>query len=169
MIDPLLVEAATKSGLVWLRPTTQARSWPAWHRWHEGAFLVVSGASEQALPVLTGPVEVLVPSKSTGARLVSVLTEASPVNPSDPQWLACAQALAPHRLNSRQSPAELPHHWRHIGAQLTRLVPGELAERPGHHRSGNGQTPVQASSGGRHPWHWRGRRSRLRTIHGEGR
>jgi hypothetical protein len=64
----LLAEAAGKSGLLWIRPAGQDRSWPAWHVWHDGAVLVVSGPGEQELPPLEGPVELVLRSKDVGSR-----------------------------------------------------------------------------------------------------
>jgi hypothetical protein len=156
----LLAEAAAKTGLVWLRPTDQARSWPAWHRWHEASLWVISGPGEQELPALLGDVDVIVGSKSTGARLLTVRCQAATLDPAEPQWLAMAAVLAPHRLNSRLSPIELPQHWRSAGVTITSLVPGAVGERPGHYAQDSGAAPARpsaATTSGWRPWHWRGR------------
>lgn len=159
----LLAEAATKSGLVWLRPAGQARAWPAWHVWHESAVVVVSGPGEQQLPELSGPVDVLLRSKDTGARLITVRATATELTPDDESWAGAAAALAASRLNSASSPAELPARWRGT-VRITRLVAeGEALEGPGRYdpASGAASPPMTtATTSGWRPWHLRGRRRR---------
>lgn len=160
----LLAEAATKSGLVWLRPDIDGdtRSWPAWHVWHEGAVLVVRGPGEQELPTLSGPVEIVLRSKDSGARLLRVVGRAEVLDPTDPLWLPAAQALAASRLNSVHSPAELPDHWRHTGVQVVRIIAvGTAAERPGRYDQDDASAapvPTDANTAGWSPWHAGGRR-----------
>ncbi len=159
----LLAEAATKSGLVWLRPAGQTRSWPAWHVWLDGSVLVVGGAGEQQLPALRGPVDVLVRSKESGARLITVSTSASEVTPDDEGWDAAAAALAAGRLNAPVLPAALADRWRGT-AVLTRLTPaGPALERPGRYDDASGAAAVEPAPGttsGWRPWHLGGRRRR---------
>ena len=162
----LLAEAAGKSGLVWLRPHGQQRAWPAWHVWSSGAVLVVSGPGEQELPPLDGPVDLVLRSKDTGGRLLTVTATASTLAPDDGAWPAAAEALAASRLNSAHSPAALVDHWRSSGAVVTRVAPlpdAEPVEAPGHYDEGSGAAapvPSPATTSGWRPWHAGGRRRR---------
>ncbi len=61
------------------------RAWPAWHVWLDGAAYVVSGPGEQPLPPLDGEVELILRSKDTWARLVTVRATASTVSPARPR------------------------------------------------------------------------------------
>lgn len=163
--DALLAEAATKSGLVWLRPAAASRPWPAWHIWLDGAVLVVSGPGEQDLPELGGDVEMMLRSKDSGARILTLSARAERVAPDDDGWASAAAALAGSRLNSSRLPAELAAHWREVGATITRLVPaGEPKEQPGSYSTDSGAAPVPptpATTSGWRPFHLRGRRRRL--------
>ncbi len=79
----LVAEACTRSDLVWLRTVGESRGGEstggesrggesrhhaAWHVWHDDAVCIVYGAGEQALPLLSGEVEVVARSKDSGAR-----------------------------------------------------------------------------------------------------
>jgi hypothetical protein len=167
-VEALLAEAATKSGLVWLRPQGQARAWPAWHVWLDGAVVVVSGPGEQELPDLDGELELLLRSKDTGARLLTVPARAERLVPGEDAWLPAAEALAGSRLNSRHSPAELPAHWRETGAVITRVVPaGTPVEQPGDYSTASHAAPPApspATTSGWLPWHAGGRRKRTRWF-----
>ncbi len=162
--DALLAEAASKSGLVWLRPSGQSRAWPAWHVWHDGAVLVVSGPGEQDLPELVGDLELMLRSKDSGARLLSLPARAERLAPDDERWPDAAEALAGSRLNSHHLPAELPGHWREVGAQVTRVVPaGAPSEQPGEYSTDSHAAPpapTPATTSGWLPWHARGRSRR---------
>lgn len=159
----LLAEAASKSGLVWLRPAGQTRAWPAWHVWHEGAVHVVSGQGEQQLPPLDGPVDVLIRSKDSGARLLTVPATATTLRPDDQAWQSAAAALAASRLNSATAPADLPDQWR-TSALITRLTVDRPAlEGPGRYDDASGAAPpppTTATTSSWRPWHLRGRRRR---------
>ncbi len=161
----LLAEAASKSGLVWLRPAGQSRAWPAWHVWHDGAVVVVSGPGEQQLPQLSGPVQITVRSKDTGARLIVVAASATTLSPDDEGWPAAATALAASRLNSTAAPADLPQRWRGT-CVITRVVAQDAAlEGPGHYDDASGAAPppaTAATTSDWRPWHLRGRRRRRR-------
>lgn len=184
--DALLAEAAGKSGLVWLRRNGEQRWWPAWHVWHEGAVVVVSGPGEQELPDLDGggsdgprtdgprtdgglllrsvDVELLLRSKDSGARLLTVPARAQRLDPLSPQWQAAAEALAASRLNSAHAPAGLPAHWREVTAVITRVSPaGTALEQPGSYDPASGAAAPAASAAttsGWRPWHARGRQGR---------
>ncbi len=159
----LLAEAASKTGLVWLRPAGQQRAWPAWHVWHEGAVHLVSGPGEQQLPPLAGEVDLLVRSKDTGQRLLTVPALATTLSPDDERWLPAATALAASRLNSPVPPAELPARWQ-AGATVTRVeARGAATERPGSYDDASGAAeppPAEGTTSTWRPWHLGGRRRR---------
>lgn len=164
--EALLAEAASKSGLVWLRPATASRPWPAWHVWNDGAVLVVSGPGEQELPELIGDVQMMVRSKDSGARILTVPARAERLAPDGDAWAGAAEALAASRLNSSRLPAELAAHWREVGVTITRLVPaGPPTEEPGSYSTDSGAAPVPptpATTSGWRPFHLGGRRRRFR-------
>jgi hypothetical protein len=170
-IDPaalaLVAEGATKSGVIWVRPSASDRHRLAWHAWHDGAVLLVSGGGEQELPPLEGVVEVVVPSKDTGARLATVLTRAHTLAPGTQEWADAVAVLAAKRLNDRD-PAGQRDRWAREGA-VVRLEPVRV-EHTGagddDAPSGAVRPPQDGATTGRRPWHWRGRphrRRRLRT------
>jgi hypothetical protein len=166
--DALVAEAATKSDLLWVRPTAGAdeRAWPAWHIWHEGAAYVVSGPGEQQLPPLSGPVEVVLRSKDTWVRLVTVAGTASTVPPDDPAWPDVAAALKAKRLNA-PDPDRLLERWAAANI-ITRLsVDGGIVEGPGHYDDRSGAAPPppsEATTARWAPWHLRGRRNTRRAA-----
>ncbi|WP_426566036.1 hypothetical protein ACPPVT_05575 [Angustibacter sp. McL0619] len=164
VLGALVAEAAAKSGLVWVRPRGGSRAWGVWHAWHEGAVLVASGPGEQDLGDLGVDVDLILRSKDTGSRLVTVAASAQLLDPSSQEWTAAAEALAPGRLNSAALPAELPEHWRVTGVRITRFVPtGEAAEQPGSYDDASGAAPPAPSAATTSswlPWHLRGRRGR---------
>jgi hypothetical protein len=161
----LLAEAATKSDLVWLRPAGEQRAWPAWHVWHEDAVHVVSGGPEQVLPRLDGPVELLLRSKDTWQRLLTVPAHAAALRPDDERWAAAAAALAASRLNAPVPPAQLPDVWRDT-ATVTRIeAVGPPSEEPGRYSADSHAAPpppTPATTSGWRPWHAGGRRRRRR-------
>jgi hypothetical protein len=161
----LIAGACTKSAVLWLKPSGEGRFHPAWHVWHEDAVHVVSGIGEQLLPNLTGPLDVLVPSKDTGARAVTFTAWGEPLAAGDPNWDDAAAALRAARLNTLE-PDEQRARWA-SGAMITRLEPvAVVAHGAGREDEGSGaaapaRTP--ATTTGRRPWHLRSRsRGRLR-------
>jgi hypothetical protein len=167
--EALVAEAAAKSDLLWVRPgvsdptgpTNRAgRAWPAWHVWHEGAAYVVSGPGEQQLPALAGEVEVVLRSKDTWARLVTVRGTATTVLPEDADWAEVASALKAKRLNA-PDPDRLLERWAAANT-ITRLaLAGGLVERPGQYDEHSGAAPpppTDATTVHWAPWHLRGRR-----------
>ena len=159
----LLAEGASKSDVVWLRPAGQSRAWPAWHVWHAGAVHVVSGGGEQQLPDLAGQVDVLVRSKQTSARLITVPTTAQRLDPEDDVWAQAATALAASRLNATCPAAELVTLWRGTTAMYRFDVCAPALERPGRYDDASGSAappPTAATTSGWRPWHLRGRRRR---------
>jgi hypothetical protein len=163
-VGALVAEAATKSGLVWVRPSGGSRAWGVWHVWHEGAVLVASGPGEQELPDVGAEVDLILRSKDTGARLVTVGARAQVLDPHGDDWPAAAEALAGARLNSAALPAELPQHWRDTGVRITRFTPTrEAREQPGSYDDASGAAPPApspATTSSWLPWHLRGRRGR---------
>ncbi len=159
----LLAAAAAKTGLIWVRPVAGGRTWAVWHVWHQDAFVVVAGPGEQELPQLPAVVEVVVRSKDSGARLLTVTARAQVLDVEDPRWAGAAEALSASRLNADRPPAELPDHWRGTGVRIVRLQPDQAREHPGRYGTGSGAaapSPSSATTSGRRPWHLRGRHGR---------
>jgi hypothetical protein len=161
----LLAETAAKSDILWVRRDGERRAWPAWHVWHDDAVHMVSGGDEQELPPLDGRVEVLLRSKDTWQRLLTVQALASTVLPDDDRWLDAATALAAVRLNATVSPATLPDVWR-TTATITRIdAVDEPVERPGRYDDASHAAPpppTPATRSAWRPWHAGGRRRRRR-------
>ena len=170
-VTRLIHEAATKSGLLWVR-LPDGGTHPVWHVWHDDgddrgtgpAAYVVSGPGEQPLPWLPDEVELILRSKDTGGRLVTVHATVREVTPEDAGWDAAVDVLRPERLNAVGDTAE---RWRQ-SCTIHLLTPhGRLVEGPGSYGDGSGRAPVRpvatATSGWR-PWHWRGRADARRNT-----
>ena len=129
MGDPLVEEATRRSAVVWLRPADAERALPAWHVWHAGAALVVTGPGEQPLPGVRpgGRVLVLVRSKERqGDLLVQWWADVEQVAPGTPQWDEVVPLLAAARLNAPDG-EEQPARWARE-ASVLRLVPDGTQE-----------------------------------------
>jgi hypothetical protein len=144
--------------VVWVRPTASDRHHLAWHAWHDGAVLIVSGGGEQELPRLEGVVEVVVPSKDSHVRLATVLTRAQVLPPGTLEWAAAVGVLAAKRLNERDPGGQMDR-WART-ATIVRLQPVRVE----HTGAGTDDTPAGAvrppadgTTTGRRPWHWKGR------------
>ncbi len=161
----LVKEAGTKSGLLWVRPAP-GRAWPAWHVWLDGAAYVVSGPGEQELPPLAGPVDLVLRSKDTGARLLTLRATATTVTPDDPDWEPVTTALKADRLNA-PDPEHLVERWAGSNT-VTRLAPtGGVVEAPEAYDASSGAAappPTPATTSGWAPWHLRGRRTTRRQA-----
>jgi hypothetical protein len=170
-VTRLTHEAASKSGLLWVR-LPGGETHPVWHVWHDDgdergtgpAAYVVSGPGEQPLPWLPDEVELILRSKDTGGRLITVHATAREVTPEDAGWDAAVEVLRPERLNAVGDTAE---RWRQ-SCTIHKLTPhGRLVEGPGSYTDGSGVAPVHpaatATSGWR-PWHWRGRADARRNT-----
>ena len=167
----LTAEAATKSGLLWIRVPGGATH-PVWHVWRpadEGrgtpaAVLVVSGPGEQHLPWLPEHVELVLRSKDTGGRLLVVPATASEVVPGSLGWDAAVDLLRPARLNAT---GDLAARW-HDTATIHVLVPAtEAVEGPGGFDDSAGSAPVRPAAPATarwRPWHWRGRAGTRRSA-----
>lgn len=167
----LVAEACAKSDVVWLRPVEQARAQAAWHVWHRGEICVLQGNGEQPLPQLTGPVEVIVPSKDTRARLVTLIATPRELEPGTAQWTAAAEALAASRLNATdaagaEGPGTIPR-WAEE-AQIYALHPdGVLEAVSGDEETPDGRLPPPDSRWTtltRRPFHAGRRRRRARRL-----
>jgi hypothetical protein len=161
----LVGEAASKSSLLWVRPTPE-RAWPAWYIWRDPSAYVVSGPGEQQLPPLAGPVDLILRSKDTWARLLTLRASATTVAPDDPDWPEIAAALKLDRLNA-PDPDGLLARWAATNT-ITRLTPqGGVVERPGSYDESSGAAappPTEATTASWAPWHLRGRRRTRRNA-----
>jgi hypothetical protein len=160
----LVKEAGSKSGLLWVRPAPD-RAWPAWHVWLDGAAYVVSGPGEQQLPDLAGDVELVLRSKDTWARLVTVRAHATTVEPTAPDWAEVAAALKGKRLNA-PDPDQLLDRWAAANT-ITRLDLGRALESPGSYDESSGAAapaPTEATTVSWAPWHLRGRKNTRRNA-----
>ena len=163
-VTRLIHEAASKSGLIWIR-VPGAGTHPVWHVWHDDgdargtgpAAYVVSGPGEQSLPWLPEEVELVLRSKDTGGLLLTVHASAQEVTPADEGWDAAVEVVRPERLNAV---GDVASRWAQ-GCTIHVITPhGRLVEGPGAYRSDSGATAVRPSSGTTarwRPWHWRGR------------
>jgi hypothetical protein len=161
----LVKEAGSKSGLLWVRPAPD-RAWPAWHVWLDGAAYVVSGPGEQELPPLDGPVDLVLRSKDTWARLLTLRATATTVTPEDADWDDVTAALKAARLNA-PDPEHLVERWARSNT-VTRLAPtGGVLEAPERYDESSGAAappPTPATTSGWAPWHLRGRRRTRRQA-----
>ena len=145
---------------------------PVWHVWHDDgddrgtgpAAYVVSGPGEQSLPWLPDEVELILRSKDTGGRLITVHATAREVTPEDAGWDAAVDVLRPERLNAVGDTAE---RWRQ-SCTIHVLTPhGRLVEGPGSYTDGSGAAavrPAAAATSRWRPWHWRGRAGARRNT-----
>ena len=135
--------------MLWLRPRTGSdteRPVAAWHVWHDGAVLLVSGGLEQQLPELVdgAEVEVTVRSKDKGSRLVTFIAAAQRVGPEDDAWQAAVAELHAKRLNPPDG-EEQPARWAREST-VTRLTPtGLVTEAPGRMPRGSGRAEPPSS------------------------
>ena len=170
-VTRLIHEAASKSGLLWVR-VPDGGTHPVWHVWHDDgdergagpAAYVVSGPGEQSLPWLPDEVEIILRSKDTGGRLVTVHATARELTPDDPAWDAAVDVLRPARLNAV---GDVGERWRR-SCTIHVLTPhGRPVESPGTYADRSGATrvtPVAATTAGWRPWHWRGRAGARRNA-----
>ena len=170
-ITRLTHEAASRSGILWVR-VPGAGTHPVWHVWHgDGdergagpAAYVVSGPGEQSLPWLPEDVELVLRSKDTGGRLLTLRATAREVPPDSPQWDAAAAVLRPERLNGV---GDLEERWR-ASCTIHVLTPhGRPVEAPGGYADDDGAAPVRPAAGTTarwRPWHWRGRAGARRNT-----
>ena len=171
-VTRLTQEAASKSGLLWVRLPDGA-SFPVWFVWHDPgdergpgpSAYVVSGPGEQYLPWLPDEVVVVFRSKDTGGRLLTLHATARALEPGSTEWDQAVELLRPERLNSVGDPSE---RWRDTCTVHVLTPHGRPVEAPGHYTDRSGAAPVRpapAATARWRPWHWRGRsRARRNTI-----
>jgi hypothetical protein len=155
----LVDQGCRRSGVIWVRPFDDGRLRPAWHHWDGAAVLLVSGPGEQSLPGLTGLVEVVVPNKVTGARLVTFAARAEHLSPDTAPWHEAATALSAVRLNGPGPTAQVAA-WAGT-CLVTRLVPlTVLSSGAGGTAEPSGAAAAPPNPGTtvtRRPWHLGGR------------
>jgi hypothetical protein len=152
----LLGEAMNKSGLIWIE-VADDRTWPAWHVWDDGAALVVSGPGEQPLPWLPPEVRLILRSKDTGGRLLTVRAGVHVLEPGTPQWQRAAELLRASRLNAVDDSLT---RWA-AECTVTALIPFDSPlEFPGAYAAHDHREPparTAATTTSWRPWHWQGR------------
>ena len=163
----LIAEACNKSSVLWVRTVGSTRHQMAWHVWHAGAVYVVYGVDEQMLPLMSGQVEVVVPSKDTGARLVTFVAQADILPARSPEWEEAAAALSASRLNATDTDTQ--HDRWASGTLVTRLTPLHVsAAGAGDDSSESGAVVPPGSPattfGDHQPWHVRGRDRARRAL-----
>ena len=163
-VTRLTHEAMSKSGLLWVRLPDGATH-AVWHVWHDDgdergtgpAAYVVSGPGEQSLPWLPDEVELLLRSRDTGGRLLTLRATVRELNAQDDGWDAAVEVLRPERLNAV---GDVAKRWAQ-SCTIHLLTPhGRPVEQPGSYASDSGATSVRPSPGTTarwRPWHWRGR------------
>lgn len=160
-VTALFAEAATKSGLLWVQIPGD-RAWAVWHAWHEGRVLVVSGPGEQHLPWLPPEVVLVLRSKDTGGRLLSVSGRVEDLTPGTAEWEAAVGVLRPLRLNA---PAGTEERWARECVIRAMTPYGAALEAPGSMADDDGRRPVRPEATATttwRPWHLRGRPQRRR-------
>jgi hypothetical protein len=165
-VTALFAEAASKSGLMWVQPP-EDRPWPFWHAWVEDTVYVVSGPGEQTLPWLPDDVLLVVRSKDTGGRLLTVRATVRELRPDDEQWVAATEALRAGRLNLRGDDAldGAVQRWARECTVRALRPYGSPVEAPGSFPTTSGAAPPPATDATTtqwRPWHWRGRPRRRR-------
>lgn len=163
----LIAEACNKSNVLWVRAVGTTRHHLAWHVWHDDAVYIVYGVDEQMLPLMSGQVEVVVPSKDTGARLVTFVAQADILPARSPEWDAAATALSAARLNTTD-PDGQRDRWA-SGTLVTRLSPLQvITAGAGDDSSSSGAVAPPGSAattvGEHQPWHVRGRAKTRRAL-----
>lgn len=163
-VTRLLAEAASKSGVMWVE-VPDAGTHAVWFVWHDDedprgsgpAAYVVSGLGEQTLPYLPAEVTLILRSKDSGARLLSLRASAREIDPSTPEWDSAAEVLRAERLNAT---GDVLARWRE-GATIHVLTPhGRPEESPGSYAAESGRiavSPARGTTARWRPWHWRGR------------
>jgi len=157
----LFAEAAAKSGLMWVEVPGD-RAWPFWHAWAQETVYAVSGPGEQPLPWLPEQVKLVVRSKDTGGRLLTVQATVRELGPDDEDWGPATEALKASRLNATD---DLEARWRTEGTVRAFRPFGAPLEGPGSYPQTSGAAPVPPSAATTahwKPWHWRGRPRRRR-------
>ena len=137
-VTALLAEAAGKSDIMWVDVPGE-RSFPVWYAWVTDRFYVVSGEGEQLLPRLPEVVRLILRSKDSGGRLLTVNATAHLLAPHTPSWETAVAA-----------------RWAESGAVHALHPFGPPVEAPGAHPDDAGRSPLApapATTVGWRPWH----------------
>ncbi|MGA8045272.1 MAG: hypothetical protein WCA30_03310 [Dermatophilaceae bacterium] len=148
----LLAEAAGKSDIMWVEVPGE-RAFPVWYAWVTDRFYVVSGEGEQLLPPLPEVVRLVLRSKDTGGRLLTVSATAHRLAPHTPSWEQAVAALAAERLNATDDVAV---RWAASGVVHALHPFGEPLAAPGSHTGDSGRAavlPAPPTTLGWRPWH----------------
>ena len=148
----LLAEAAGKSDIMWVEVPGE-RTFPVWYAWVTDRFYVVSGDGEQLLPPLPEVVRLVLRSKDTGGRLLTVSATAHRLAPHTPSWEEAVAALMAERLNATDDVAA---RWAESGTVHALHPFGEPLAAPGSHTGESGRAtvlPAPATTVGWRPWH----------------
>ena len=151
-VTGLLAEAANKSDIVWVEVPGD-RAFAVWHAWASDRFYLVSGAGEQLLPPLPEVVNLILRSKDSGGRLLTVQATAHLLEPHTESWETAVAALAGERLNATD---DLAARWAESGSVYALHPFGEPLAAPGRQSSESGRTPLvpaPATTVGWRPWH----------------
>ena len=151
-VTALLAEAAGKSDIMWVEVPGE-RSFPIWYAWVTDRFYVVSGEGEQLLPPLPEVVRLVLRSKDTGGRLLTVTATAHRLEPHTPSWDQAVAALAAERLNAT---GDVVSRWAETGLVHALHPFGAPVAAPGAHTGESGRATVQPAPGttvGWRPWH----------------
>ena len=151
-VTALLGEAAGKSAIMWVDVPGE-RSFPVWYAWATDRFYVVSGAGEQLLPPLPEVTRLILRSKDTGGRLMTVTASAHLLEPHTPSWETAVTALAAARLNATD---DVKARWAESAAVHALHPFGSPVAAPGSHSDDSGRAtlvPAPPTTVGWRPWH----------------
>lgn len=165
-VTRLLAEAATRSDVAWLR-LPDGSTHPMWFVWHDDGDLrgpgpvihVVSGPGEQTLPWLPPEVEVILRSKDSRNRLLTVAASVTEIRPDSPRWDAAVAVLRAERLNAI---GDVRARWRESSTIHLIAPHGRLLAAADQGVDRRLVEPSPGTTAGRSPWHWRGRPQRRR-------
>jgi len=151
-ITGLLAEAAKKSDILWVDVPGE-RSFAVWHAWDTDRFYLVSGEGEQLLPPLPEVVSLILRSKDSGGRLITVRATAHLLAPRSESWESAVAALAAERLNATD---DLADRWAESGSVYALHPFGEPLTPVTGDEAGSGAAtllPAPATTVGWRPWH----------------
>lgn len=154
-LSKLLADGLAKSDVIWLR--TPDRTQLVWHAYDRDAILVVTGPGEQTIAPLPESVDVVIRSKDTGSRLLTISCVTLILDTSEPMWETAAAALAAERLNATDDQIE---RWRTEGTIYVLHPYGAPTDRPGAYPATSGAArfaPGRATTSRLRPRHVGGR------------
>lgn len=156
-VSALLGEAMNKSGIMWIEIPGQSTH-PVWFVWNGESAFVIAGQGEQPLPPLPREVRLILRSKDSGGRLLTIRAIHRMIVAESNEWGEVVGPLIAKRLNATD---DLGERWaREIGG-IHCLTPFDAPlESPGSYAADDLRAPVAATSAttaSLKPWHWRGR------------